>query len=217
MSNVQALQNSFQGDLTSFQGMLNYERSLRTAMGKLKHKWPAGLKVPHAMMLAHNFIPEEEAPKAPGWDPVNPNGFGPAEPYATNPMGEPGYTYTTNREDLGVEQKGPGYYQVLVYLRHPAEPQILLPSGRRMLRLDLEKNSSPFRQPEDQKHSPEDELMGSASALPRKRWAHAGGESPRRSGHWGARRGDSEQGCRDRAPVCAGWRASWRCWTLTRV
>ena len=69
------------------------------------------------MMLAHNFIPEEEAPKAPGWDPVNPNGFGPAEPYATNPMGEPGYTYTTNGEDLGVEQKGPGYYQVLVYLR----------------------------------------------------------------------------------------------------
>ena len=51
MSDVQALQDSFQGDLTSFQGMLNYERSLRTAMGKLKHKWPAGLKVPHAMML----------------------------------------------------------------------------------------------------------------------------------------------------------------------
>ena len=117
MSDVQALQDSFQGDLTSFQGMLNYERSLRTAMGKLKHKWPAGLKVPHAMMLAHNFIPEEEAPKAPGWDPVNPNGFGPAKPNATNPMGEPGYTYTTNGEDLGVEQKGPGFYQVGVHMR----------------------------------------------------------------------------------------------------
>ena len=135
MSDVQALQDSFQGDLTSFQGMLNYERSLRTAMGKLKHKWPAGLKVPHAMMLAHNFIPEEEAPKAPGWDPVNPNGFGPAKPNATNPMGEPGYTYTTNGEDLGVEQKGPGYYQVLVYLRW-----CVFASSSRAA------NSSPFRE-----------------------------------------------------------------------
>ena len=42
---VQALQKTFKGDLTSFQGMLNYERSLRSAMGKLKNKWPTGLKV----------------------------------------------------------------------------------------------------------------------------------------------------------------------------
>ena len=29
-------------------GMLKYERSLRSAMGKLKNRWPAGLKVPKA-------------------------------------------------------------------------------------------------------------------------------------------------------------------------
>ena len=109
---VQALQQSFRGDLTSFQGMLDYERSLRTAMGKLKHKWPTGLKVPKAMMLAHNFIPEEAAPEAEGWDPANPNGFGAGEANETNPNGVPGYTYTTNGEDVGVEDKGPGYYQV---------------------------------------------------------------------------------------------------------
>jgi len=109
---VQALQQSFRGDLTSFQGMLNYERSLRTAMGKLEHKWPTGLKLPKAMMLAHNFIPEEAAPEAEGWDPANPNGFGAGEANETNPNGVPGYTYTTNGEDVGVEDKGPGYYQV---------------------------------------------------------------------------------------------------------
>jgi len=105
------LQKSFKGDLTSFQGMLNYERSLRSAMGKLKNKWPTGLKVPRAMMLAHNFIPEEEAPDAEGWDPVNPNGFGAGPPDENNTNGVPGYTYTTNGEDVGVEDKGPGYYQ----------------------------------------------------------------------------------------------------------
>jgi hypothetical protein len=45
---IQALQQSFKGDLTSLDGMLKYERSLRSAMGKLKNRWPAGLKVPKA-------------------------------------------------------------------------------------------------------------------------------------------------------------------------
>lgn len=45
---IQALQQSFKGDLTSLDGMLKYERSLRLAMGKLKNRWPAGLKVPKA-------------------------------------------------------------------------------------------------------------------------------------------------------------------------
>ena len=108
---AQALQQSFKGDLTSFQGMLNYERSLRSAMGKLKNKWPTGLKVPKSMML-HNFVPEEEAPDAEGWDPANPNGFGAGPADEQNPSGVPGYTYTTNGEDVGVDDEGPGYYQV---------------------------------------------------------------------------------------------------------
>jgi hypothetical protein len=109
---AQELQQSFKGDLTSFQGMLNYERSLRSAMGKLKNKWPTGLKVPKSMMLAHNFIPEEDAPAAEGWDPADPNGFGAGPPDENNTNGVPGYTYTTNGEDVGVEDKGAGYYQV---------------------------------------------------------------------------------------------------------
>jgi len=106
-----ALQTSFKGDLTSFQGMLEYERGLRSAMGKLKHKWPSGLKVPKNVMLAHNFINEKEAPDAEGWDPENPNGFAAGPSDVNNTNGVPGYTYTMNGEDVGVEDKGPGYYQ----------------------------------------------------------------------------------------------------------
>ena len=111
-SPVQALQQSFKGDLTSFSSMLKYERSLRSKMGKLMNKWPTGLKVPKGTMLSHKFIPAEEAPDAEGWDPANPNGFGAGPADANNTNGVPGYTYTTNGEDLGVDDQGPGYYQV---------------------------------------------------------------------------------------------------------
>jgi hypothetical protein len=49
-----------------------------------------------------------------GWDPKNPNGFGPGPSDVNSTNGVPGYTYTTNGEDLGVEDKGPGYYQVML-------------------------------------------------------------------------------------------------------
>ena len=75
------------------------------------------LKVPNkVMMLAHNFISEEDAPASEGWDPANPNGFGAGPPDENNTNGVPGYTYTTNGEDVGVEDKGPGYYQVSRFL-----------------------------------------------------------------------------------------------------
>ena len=106
-----ALQHAFEGDLTSLTGMLRYERRLRARMGKLKNRWPTGLQMPQSTMLTHKFIPVEEAPDAEGWDPTDANGFPAGPPDANNTNGVPGYTYTTNGEDVGVDDEGPGYYQ----------------------------------------------------------------------------------------------------------
>lgn len=98
-------------------------------MGKIHNKWPTGLSVPKSMMLAHNFIPEEEAPDAEGWDPVNPNGFGAGPPDVNNTNGVPGYTYTKNGEDVGVDDKGPGYYQVATTPYSPTPLQTISRCG----------------------------------------------------------------------------------------
>jgi hypothetical protein len=47
----------------------------------------------------------EGAAKEKGWDPKNPNGFPAQKADVNNTNGVPGYTYTTNGELLGVEDK----------------------------------------------------------------------------------------------------------------
>mmetsp|Transcript_58005 Transcript_58005/g.138376 ORF Transcript_58005/g.138376 Transcript_58005/m.138376 type:complete len:416 (+) Transcript_58005:66-1313(+) len=112
------LKSFLHSDLTSYSSMLAYERKLRSAMGHMKNKWPDkkfGLKkfmVKNGAVLADNFWSEgEEAEGAEGFDKNLPNGFDGGKPDYDNLNGVPGYTYVTNGEDLGVEDKGPGYYQ----------------------------------------------------------------------------------------------------------
>jgi len=102
-----------QKDLTSFKGMLTYERALRKTMGKIRHTWKTSKleESEEPAMDTEHFIPAEVAPQAPGWDPKNPNGFPAQPPDEDNVNGVPGYTYATNGNDLEVEDEGEGYYQ----------------------------------------------------------------------------------------------------------
>jgi hypothetical protein len=131
----------------SFDGMLNYERKVRASMGKLHNRWQKvsrnALNLVKGTTLAAqefddaNFIPVADAASEEGWDPKNPNGFAGSSPDDKNITGIPGYTYTTNGEQLGVEDQGEGYYQ----LKDPEHQQAYL----KMLQTDCFGSSAKWR------------------------------------------------------------------------
>lgn len=133
-------------DLTSFSGMLAYERKLRQTMGKLKETWPTSrFMSPQGSMLAallpqlsDGFHTVEEAVDADGFDPEYANGFHAGPPDENNTNGVPGYTFVLNGGDLDVEDQGPGYYQ-------PQDPEHW-PSYLQMIHTDcFAAKSQPWR------------------------------------------------------------------------